>query len=319
MSIIRRLFLLAVLAGLLSVSNLAQASTNCWNGSGTQFNFGTVTVGQSSSTSGKVVFTCNNYDSGTRYFRACLQLQDEAPLAMSTNSSPAYRIYFNVYPQQDQSSALGKTSTNYAQVDYTLAYGSTQESYFNLVAKIIPNQTSLSSQYYYNYGFWTTIKFMVTESASQLLSCSAMPETNLRTVQLSALTNIKEGCSIASVSDMNFGALSPANKKELIANTSAKIVVKCPVNTKFAVGLGNGLNYKSSSRHLCSTDSCVSYTLYQDSAYTTKWGDNLNVDTINMTSTSGDSQSLIVYGTIPTQVWPAAGTYTDTVTVTLFY
>ncbi|WP_423246335.1 spore coat protein U domain-containing protein [Morganella morganii] len=38
-----------------------------------------------------------------------------------------------------------------------------------------------------------------------------------------------------------------------------------------------------------------------------------------MVSDTGSSQSATVYGVIPQQNWPDAGTYTDTVVVTLFY
>jgi len=304
---------------LISIPSVSFASTECWNGSGTHFNFGTVTQGQGASTTGKVVFTCNNYEGSTRYIRACLRIQDEAPLVMRTNSFPANELYFNLYPLVDQSTPLSRSTPQYAQIDYILPNSSTQEAYFNLAAKIIPKQMSLTAWNYYNYGFSTVIKFMAAKEESQLLSCSAMPETNVRIVQSSATAEVKQGCQIDSISDMNFGSLSPISGQKLQAKTTAKITATCPMGTAFSLGLGQGLHFKDNSRQLCSERDCVSYQLYQDATYTTVWGDIIHYNTVDSVSLDGKSQSVAVYGSVPTQEWPPSGNYTDTVVVTLFY
>lgn len=308
-----------IFIGLFSLSSAAFASSNCWNGSGTAFNFGSSTQGQANSTTGRIIFTCNNYESSTRYIRACLRLQDEAPLAMRTNSYPVNALYFNLYPLNDQSVPLSRSTQQYAQIDYVLPTKSTKEAYFNLSAKIMPNQTSLVAASYYNYGFSTVIKFIAAEKQAQLPNCSAMPETNLRTVQSSASTEIRQGCQIDSVSDMNFGTLSPVSGKKLSSKTTAKITARCPVNTSFYLGLGPGLHYKDNSRQLCNQGNCVSYQLYQDAANSAPWGDTIHTNTVSMVSDNGNSQSVTVHGAIPPQDWPVSGNYTDTVVVTLFY
>lgn len=308
-----------ILTGLLSLSLPVLANSNCWNGSGTAFNFGTSAQGQGNSTTGKIIFTCNNYENTTRYIRACLRLQDEAPLAMRTNSNPAYQLYFNVYPLNDQRVPLSRSTQQYAQIDYVLPSASTQESYFNLTAQIVPNQTSLVARTYYNYGFTAAIKFIAAEKQENLPSCSTMPETNLRMVQSSASTEIRQGCQIDSVSDINFGTLSPVSGKKLSSKSTGKITARCPVGTSFFLGLGPGLHYKDNSRQLCNGEQCVSYQLYQDAANSVQWGDILHVNTVNMHSDSGNNQSATVHGVIQPQDWPKSGNYTDTVVVTLFY
>ncbi|EOZ5676330.1 spore coat U domain-containing protein [Morganella morganii] len=310
---------LRVLLCLISFSPPLSAGSNCWNGGPADFNFGAGTQGQGNTTTGKVVFTCNNYESTTRYIRACLRLQDEAPLSMRTNSYPAYQLFFNIYPLNDQSAPLSRSAQQYAQIDYTLPPSSTQEAYFNLSAKIIPDQTSLAAQSYYNYNFMAVIKFMAAEKSEQLPVCNAMPDTNIRTAPLSARTEIRQGCRIDRVSDMNFGALSPVSGKQLSSKTTATITAQCPAGTAFFLGLGSGLHYKDNSRQLCDGKSCVTYQLYQDAAGSAPWGDSVHVNTVSMVSDTGSSQSATVYGVIPQQNWPDAGTYTDTVVVTLFY
>lgn len=308
-----------LLCVLISLPAVSFASANCWNGSGTQFNFGTVTQGQTSTTTGKVVFTCNNYEGNTRFIRACLRLQDEAPLAMRTNSTPANVLYFNIYPLNNQSIPLSRSTPQYAQLDYRLPNGATQEAYFNLAAKIAPKQMSLAAWTYYNYGFMTVIKYMVAQQESQLLSCEAMPETNIRIVQSAATADVKQGCQIENISDMNFGSLSPVSGQKLSAKTTARISATCPTGTAFSLGLGQGLHFKENSRQLCSDTNCVSYQLYQDATYSTAWGDTLHHNTVDKVSSDGQSQQVVVYGAIPPQEWPPSGKYTDTVVVTLFY
>ena len=60
------------------------------------------------------------------------------------------------------------------------------------------------------------------------------------------------------------------------------------------------------------------YSLYQDSARTQNWGSSIGVDTVAGTGT-GLTQSVSVYGRVAAQTTPAAGTYTDTIVVTVTY
>jgi spore coat protein U-like protein len=62
----------------------------------------------------------------------------------------------------------------------------------------------------------------------------------------------------------------------------------------------------------------VTYSLYSDSGRATVWGNTVGTNTVAGTG-NGASQSYTVYGRAPAQTTPAAGTYTDTVTVTVTY
>jgi spore coat protein U-like protein len=62
----------------------------------------------------------------------------------------------------------------------------------------------------------------------------------------------------------------------------------------------------------------VSYELYRNSARTQRWGNTLNSDTV-IGSGTGGTQNLTVYGRVPAQTTPSAGTYNDTITVTVTY
>jgi spore coat protein U-like protein len=62
----------------------------------------------------------------------------------------------------------------------------------------------------------------------------------------------------------------------------------------------------------------VNYRLYRDAGRTQNWGNSIGTDTLAGTG-NGAAQAITVYGRVPAQSTPAAGTYTDTVAVTVTY
>jgi spore coat protein U-like protein len=74
------------------------------------------------------------------------------------------------------------------------------------------------------------------------------------------------------------------------------------------------------------TGGYVSYNLYTDSGYSDPWSTTTSSSSCSSgTSTcylgtgNGSYQTVPVYGTVPQQLGPAAGSYSDTVTVTVTY
>lgn len=61
----------------------------------------------------------------------------------------------------------------------------------------------------------------------------------------------------------------------------------------------------------------VGYNLYTSSAYTTAWGDGTGGS--STVAGTGLAQSTTVFGRVPAQTTPQAGTYTDTIIVTVTY
>ncbi len=62
----------------------------------------------------------------------------------------------------------------------------------------------------------------------------------------------------------------------------------------------------------------VTYELYRNNGRTQRWGAALNNDTVAGNG-NGANQALTVYGRVPGQTTPSAGTYNDTITVTVTY
>ena len=121
-------------------------------------------------------------------------------------------------------------------------------------------------------------------------------------------------CSV-SASTLDFGAVGL-----LLANTdgTSNVTVQCASGAAYQVGLDNGQHASGTTRRMQGPGGLVTYELYRNPTRTQRWGSTLNTDTV-AGSGNGSSQTLTVYGRVPNQTTPSAGTYNDTITVTVTY
>lgn len=316
MSINRLLGLTALLFTLMLTLSPAARAANCWNGSPAGLSFGTVTPGQSSATSTKLPFTCNNYDGHTEFVRACLKLMANDPIPMSQNEPSTTPLYFSLYSLYDLHHPLSQNSDVYAQIDLELASGQANvEHDIPLIGKINAGQNNVSAGNYYDYATSVQISYASASSMQSLPSCSGLSGTTV-TDQISATATVKNGCEILNVDDMDFGHRSPVQSSQLEANATANITIQCPTGTSYAVSIGEGLHPDGNARQLCSNGDCLRYDLYQDADHTAQWTSETPQ---KQYADSGQPQQMVVYGKVPPQQWPEAGTYTDTVVITLSY
>ncbi len=127
---------------------------------------------------------------------------------------------------------------------------------------------------------------------------------------------IQETCTVTSPTStlLDFGTQTLLN-----ANVDAQtnISVQCTSGTDYDVSLDNGLNTSRRMRQ-GATSNYVDYELYTNNTRTTIWPTTAGTAPYANTAT-GASQSITVYGRIPAQTTPPAGTYTDTVAITVTY
>ncbi len=125
---------------------------------------------------------------------------------------------------------------------------------------------------------------------------------------------IQDDCEISSPTNMNFGTVGLLKNN---VDASSTFVVRCTENTNYTIALDNGQNASGGNSRMANSAGTkfVTYELYQDSGRSTLWDDT---NTVSATGT-GTDQSYTVYGRVPPQPTPPAGTYTDTVTITVTY
>lgn len=155
--------------------------------------------------------------------------------------------------------------------------------------------------------------------ATSLMSCAVIGSVSAQTATTTfdVQITIEAECLIESASDLDFGT---AGVIDANVDETSTIAVQCTDGTPYTVGLGPGLGGGTIDERVMTGPggATVDYNLYQDPARTVVWGEAIGTNTVAGTG-DGAIQNLTVYGRVPPQETPAAGTYTDTVTVTVSY
>lgn len=161
-----------------------------------------------------------------------------------------------------------------------------------------------------------TVTCMLVFSAGSAFAGTA---TNPMTVQATVTAN----CTI-NTAGLNFGNYDPVVVNATTAlQATAQINVVCTNGSAANITLDQGLNPAAGSsaaaplRQMISGATPLSYSLFQDAADTTTWG-NTAATGENLTG-SGVSQAFTVFGVVPAGQNVPAGAYTDTVTMTISF
>ena len=144
---------------------------------------------------------------------------------------------------------------------------------------------------------------------------SALSATVTDTFQVSI--TIQADCTVATLlSDINFGTEGVLATDVAASST---LTCTCSLGTPYSIGLnaGTGSGATVATRKMTNGSSTVDYSLYSDSSHVNVWG-NVSGEWMEATGT-GLPQLFTIYGLVPPQTTPGAGTYTDTITVTVTF
>ena len=151
--------------------------------------------------------------------------------------------------------------------------------------------------------------------AITLLAAPASAATTTQTfgVQLT----ITSSCTINGATTLDFGSNGVLTSA---LDQSSTITVQCTNTTPYNVGLSSGAapGATVTTRKMTNGAATINYSLYSNAGRTTNWGNTVGTDTVSATG-DGASQAFTVYGRVPAQTTPAAGAYSDTITVTVTY
>ncbi len=153
---------------------------------------------------------------------------------------------------------------------------------------------------YYSSGVW----------------CNNIPNSKTSYPSFTVRANNQANCQV-SATDIDFGTTGV-----LSSNVDAKgsIRVRCTAGVNYQIGLNGGLSGATdpTQRRMSNGSHSVIYGIYRDAAHMQPWGDQLGVNTVAATAT-GTDQVFTTYGRVPPQPTPPAGTYRDTIVVTVTY
>lgn len=144
---------------------------------------------------------------------------------------------------------------------------------------------------------------------------------------LTATYTVPEFCLLNTTSAVNFGTLSEIGNAQQDYDAEGTINTTCNAGTTYTIYLGDGNNLLGSYRRMynASDNDYLPYQLYQDSARTTVWDETGGTSSTGGTGGvsaigTGYEQETSVYGRIDAgTAIPSAGTYTDSVVVTVTY
>ncbi len=125
-------------------------------------------------------------------------------------------------------------------------------------------------------------------------------------------------CTI-NVTNLDFG--SAGLLKSARDGTSTMSIV-CTRDAAYSIGLNGGLSNATNptQRKMTLGAQSLTYGLCQGIVRQTPWGNTTDTGAnVLGGSDTGTPQTLTVYGRVPAQVTPPAGSYTDTVVVTITY
>lgn len=282
---------------------------------------------------GQVDLTDNTaYDTSANYSASCSGGTPGATLRLCPNlgagsggangaNAPRYMVSganqlgYNLFSDAGRTSVWGSYlgGGNPPEIMITLDGAGSGSAAGSIYARIYAGQQSLPpGSYASSYAGGQASLSYADQSAGD---CTAIGATNATSFSFDVTASYLATCTVVG-GNMDFGSAIATLSSPIDA--SASLSTTCSASSPYTIGLGDGLAATGAMQRNLSFDTHrISYHLYQNVARTTPWGNAVG-DRVAGTG-SGSAQSHTVYGRIPPQSTPAAGTYTDTVIVTVTY
>jgi spore coat protein U-like protein len=151
--------------------------------------------------------------------------------------------------------------------------------------------------------------------AASIGAGTAQAATTTDTFQVTA--TVLSVC-LVSATDLAFGNYDPTSATPLDGTNT--VTATCTIGTAYNVGLnaGVGLGATVASRKMTNGANLLNYSLYQEAGRTTVWGNTIGTDTVSDTAVLLPTAHT-VFGRVFSGQNVPAGSYADTITVTLTY
>ncbi|CAN7390102.1 Csu type fimbrial protein [Variovorax sp. LjRoot178] len=330
---IAALLALGLTGGLLCASQ-AWAATTC-SATMSSLVFGSTDVTGYTAATASLSVTCTTSalpQSGNAKVRMCLGIGKAAdPRAMlnATSDTLNFQMYQNPAYSTIWGSSLGSAPANeplQVDLDYAvpISTGGSSTQAYTLYGRIPPQVSVAAGIYTDSYaGNNTDLAFQyntsTTGAATYPVSCTTGGTAGTTgTFGFEVTSTVPASCQFSSATDLSFG--SHAGPITSAQDNTSSVTMICRNRTAWNLGLDNGQNHDGGTRRmrLGSTGNYVSYQLFRDSSHNLAWGSTIGTDTATGTGT-GSAQSQTVYGHVPATQNVPAGSYSDTITVTVTY
>jgi spore coat protein U-like protein len=280
--------------------------------------FGDVTsallANQTSSTVGTISFSCTGFNANSTA-TVCLSLDTYNASNTRSMTSGANTLNYQIYQNSSYTTRWGDRADGFVVTVFvsTNSSGAASGS-ATMYAQVLAGQATLPAGSY-SQTIPGSANNELAAADGTTTPCTSIT-TNRTRISFTITATISNFCTI-SATNLNFGTV--ANLSTSVAGTSS-ITLQCTNGDAYSVGLnaGSGSGATIASRLMTYGPYTVTYSLYQNSSHSAVWGTTIGTNTVSGTG-SGGNQTLTVYGLVPAQTAPAAGTYNDTVVATVTY
>jgi spore coat protein U-like protein len=158
--------------------------------------------------------------------------------------------------------------------------------------------------------------FLAAATLAACISTSAMAATDTDTFDVTL--TIVAACEVTADNDMAFGT---QNFLDVAIDATADFTIQCTDSTVGTISLDQGLGTGGSytDRFMENGAEQIEYGLYTDAARSSYWGDGSLGSTTVVHTGTGAETTLTIYGRTTSGQGPPAGSYSDTITVTVTY
>lgn len=139
------------------------------------------------------------------------------------------------------------------------------------------------------------------------------------TGNLPVTASVLNNCVFGSITSVAFGNYDPTSATPTTANGA--ITVTCTSGDVYNIGLNPGTFAGATVTTRRMTGPSVgglAYSLFRDAGLTLNWGQTIGTDTVQQTG-NGTPQTATVFGQIPALQAVSAGSYSDTVGITVTF
>lgn len=321
----------AVFLAMPRVTRAQAAAVTCNVTTNPTINFGVVNgLGTGGTTQAPVGYTCSNPSLlAVAYATLCIHIGNGAGGVQGTNrlmtAGAGQNLQFQLYQDAGNSAIWGSQFTGVNTTPFQsnlvvplgltfllpgIATGSTP------VFGVVPSgQLGLTSGSY--ASSFAGINAQITVASNFTAFPASCGSANASNFSFTVSATVNKSCTITATSNLDFG--TPVGLLTSNVDRTTTVSTQCTATTPFQLGMDDGQHASGLARRMLGgSGDLITYEIYQDSGRTVRWGNTVNSDTVSGIG-NGAVQTTTVYGRVASQATPAAGAYTDTITVNVTY
>jgi spore coat protein U-like protein len=299
------------------------ASVQCTVGA-SQMDFGevdphSVTANHDVRTSATVEYSCENKSNVATDYSLCVGVNDGGggydPRSMGTQGG---QLAFQIYQSPAYAVVLGTINGDGGLpylVSGSIGPKATVSGTLSISGRLIPGQTVTAGNYARNMQGKLVVNLSPSGTTADCISGNQS-----QNFPLQAVAHVTNACYVDAGPMVDFGTHAAADLAQPLAGSTSITVTCSGLLGQFKIGLDAGQHAVGGTRNMqgMSSGDLIGYRLCQDPQCAIPWGNG--TDTLDDWYFLWLPRTYTVYArTLATQTAPAGDTYTDTVTVFLYY